>query len=166
MNELIFPLLKIDVVKSYMLFGYKDNHTCHMIFFVILFCLDLRGNLNSQLCNIFIVMMCLGFHLCLDGVSLTRLISCETNIFHLGKCICRWEALFPNHYKPFTTMKLLDLPYPYKPLHYYEASWPTMLVYRTHDLILPNLFLLFCKPFKYCCGYKKSILIFFTYGNR
>lgn len=84
--------------------------------------------------------MCLSFHLCLDGVSLTRLISCETNIFHLGKCICRWEALFPNHYKPFTTMKLLDLPYPYKPLHYYEASWPTMLVYRTHDLILPNLF--------------------------
>lgn len=48
MNELIFPLLKIDVVKSYMLFGYKDNHTCHMIFFVILFCLGLRGNLNKQ----------------------------------------------------------------------------------------------------------------------
>lgn len=104
--------------------------------------------------------MCLGFHLCLDGVSLTRLISCETNIFHLGKCICRWEALFPNHYKPFTTMKLLDLPYLYKPLHYYEASWPTMLVYRTHDLILPNLFLLFCKPFTYCCGYIKKAFSF------
>ena len=48
MNELIFPLLQIDVVKSYMLFGCKDNYTCHMIFFVIPFCLDLRGNLNKQ----------------------------------------------------------------------------------------------------------------------
>lgn len=170
MNELIFSLLQIDVVKSYMLFGCKDNHTCHMIFFVILFCLDLRGNLNKQSTLQYIHSDdCLGFHLCLDGVSFTRLISCETNIFHLGKCIWRWETPFPDHYKPFPghytpfpTMKLLDLPYPYKLLHYYEDSWPTMLVYRTHDLILPNLFLLFRETFKSFCGHKKSIFIFFT----
>lgn len=116
---------------------------------------------------------CLGFHLCLDGISFTRLISCETNIFHLGKCIWRWETHFPDHYKPFPdhytpfpTMKLLDLPYPYKPFHYYENSWPTMLVYRTHDLILPNLFLLFCETFKSFCGYKKTCSFSSLYGNR